>query len=132
MPLLHYRVHDKSCTQIAYSEKESKNRLADEWDKCVGSIAPLVYGCSESEARLLRTRRHPYSIRLLFQIAQHLQHSQNRKLLDILRSEFFLIAARQLVSSSDIISLLALVALQPPRSAVKSIAKKWLKILHNA
>ena len=123
MPLLYYRVHDKSCTQIAYSQKESKDRLANEWNECVCSIAPRLYGCSESEARLLRTRRHPCAIRLLYQITQHLQHSQNRKLLDILRSEFFFITARRLVPLKDVISLIALVALQPHRSAVEFIAK---------
>ena len=122
-PLLHYRVHDKSCTQIAYSWKQSKNRLADQWDECVCKIAPLLYGCAESEARLLRTRRHPYAIGLLYQIAQHLEHSQNRKLVDILRSEFFFLTAKRLVSLNDVISLLALVALQPQRSAVDFITK---------
>ena len=116
-PLLHYRVHDKSCTQIAYSRKESKDRLADQWDECVCKIAPLLYGCLESETRLLRKRRHPCAIRLLYQIAQHLQHSQNCKLVDILKSEFFFIAARRLVSLRDVISLLALLALQPHRTS---------------
>ena len=89
-PLVYYRVHDKSTTQIAIAQ----NRLAQATDEWFCKNAPLLYGCSENDARLLRDRRHPNTLIVLYQIARYLQRTQNGTLTSRLTSRSFLRACK--------------------------------------
>lgn len=95
VPLLYYRIHDKSTTQMAIAQ----NRLAKVTDEWFCKNAPLLYGCSERDARLLRQRKHPYALFVLFQIARHLQRTQKGRLIDRLTSKSFLRACKNFMLS---------------------------------
>ncbi|HEY9727802.1 MAG TPA: glycosyltransferase [Chroococcales cyanobacterium] len=95
VPLVYYRIHDKSTTQMTIAQ----NRLAQVTDERFCKNAPLLYGCSESDARLLRQKKHPYALFVLFQIARHLQRTQNGRLIDRLTSKSFLRACKNLMLS---------------------------------
>jgi len=130
-PLVQYRVHDKSITQIA----AAKTGLATISNTCFCSNAPTLYGCSEQDALLLRERRHPEPIRILKEIAKHLQNTQPGG--DRLKMESFMQAGRQLVSSKDIPSCLVWALLNQNKFALSqelvTLAKsslKYLKISH--
>jgi len=62
------------------------NRLAEQWMNVSVELRLYCMAAQKASEVRLRAWRHPYAIKLLYQIAQHLQHSQNRKLVDI--SEF--------------------------------------------
>jgi glycosyltransferase involved in cell wall biosynthesis len=93
VPLVYYRIHDKSTTQVAMAQ----NQLAQATAEWFCKNAPLLYGCTESDARLLCDRKHPRTLLVLYQIAQHLQRTQNGKLIDRLRSKSFLRACKHFI-----------------------------------
>ena len=108
LPLIRYRIHDKSTTQIAIRE----NRINKVLDECFCNNAPLLFGCSESEARLLRQKKHFSAIQPLYQIAKHLHKTQGGELINRLRSDSFIQASKSLVSSKDVITRLVLASLE--------------------
>lgn len=107
LPLIYYRIHDKSTTQ----SKKREGELIDLIDRCVSQNAPLLFGCTESEAKRLRCRQQQLAIKTLYKIARHLQQTQGGSLLDRLRSESFVRTSQSLVSRQDIISRVALASL---------------------
>ena len=127
IPLLKYRIHENSTTQMAIRE----NRINKAMDDCICENAPGTFGCKESEMRLLRERKHPFAARLLLQIAKHLQYSQDEKSINRLHSSSFIDSAKRLISTEDIITGLWLSAYHPDQSSVygevKSISKSLLR-----
>ena len=109
VPLLRYRIHDRSVTQIAIAQ----NKLIDAMNARFYEQALLVYGFPEDEARMLRERRHPHAIRALRRIARHLEQSQPTPAMDVLHSESFVSAGRSLTGPRDVFSRLALARLDP-------------------
>ncbi|MBF2067331.1 MAG: glycosyltransferase [Calothrix sp. C42_A2020_038] len=107
-PLVRYRVHQKSTTQIALRQQ----RLSKLVDDCLAKNAPTLYGCTENDMKLLRERRHPQPLPQLYQIAKYLHQTQGGKFLDRLLSDSFIQAAKTLVSPVDVISRLTLTTLQ--------------------
>ncbi|MBV9848917.1 MAG: glycosyltransferase [Armatimonadetes bacterium] len=114
VPLVRYRIHDKSVTQIAIAQ----NKLLDAMDARFYEQALPVYGCPLDEARMLRERRHPRAIRALQRIARHLEQSQPATAGDVLRSPSFVAAGRSLTGPEDAASRLALARLDPRWDAV--------------
>lgn len=115
-PLVYYRVHDKSVSQIAHAQ----NMISDRLNERFYEHAPLLFGCSRNEAVQLREHHHPLSIKVLLKIASHLQDSQVKGenlqsggFRKRLRSASFVEAGRQLTSPTDIVSHLYLAALDP-------------------
>lgn len=123
--LVQYRVHDKSVTQTT----AAKTGLASISNQCFCQNAPALYGCSEPDALLLRERRHPQPVRVLKQIAQHLQKTQPGG--DRLQMESFMQAGRQMMSSKDLRSCLTWAWLNPNKFAVPqellALARSGLK-----
>lgn len=112
--LLHYRVHDRSTTQIAIAQ----NRLIEAMDDRFCEHAPRLYGCPQDQARALRARTHPAAIQVLRRIAAHLERSQPEPVADVLCSDSFLAAGRALTAPRDVASRLALAQLDRSRLAV--------------
>ncbi len=127
IPLLKYRIHENSTTQMAIRE----NRINKAMDDCICENAPGTFGCKESEMRLLRERKHPFAARPLLQIAKYLQHSQDKKSINRLNSSSFIDSAKRLISTQDIITGLFLSAYHPDRSflyqEIKSIVRAILR-----
>lgn len=98
--LVKYRVHDGSTTVQAIKA----NRLTDAVDTRFVEHAPILFGCSENEARLLRERQHPRTISLLKQIALHLENGNSQAATKRLRSATMVTAGRSLVKPKDTIS----------------------------
>ena len=124
--LVQYRVHDQSVTQTT----AAKTGLASISNQCFCQNAKALYGCSEPDALLLRERRHPQPIRVLKEIAQHLQSTQPGG--DCLQMESFMQAGRQLISSKDLRSCLIWALLNQNKLAVPqellALARSSLKI----
>jgi glycosyltransferase involved in cell wall biosynthesis len=129
IPLVKYRVHHGSTTQIAIKE----NRMNQAVNNCLLENSPLAFGCSESNMRLLRERNHPFAIRSILQIAKHLQQIHGGTLMERLSSPSFIYSAKKLVSYKDIISRLLIVSFHPNKlflcQEIKSIIK--LVLLNN-
>ena len=125
VPLVNYRVHDKSTTQIAIRQ----NTLAEATSIRFCEHAPKLYGCSSEEAKTLRERRHPDAMRLLRQIALHLEGSESAQAQKRMRSATFVSAGRALVGNRDIRSRLQLAALS---GSNWEIAKEAAKISKSA
>jgi glycosyltransferase involved in cell wall biosynthesis len=124
--LVQYRVHDNSVTQTTVA----KTGLAEISNQCFCCNATALYGCSEQDALLLRERRHPQPIKVLKEIALHLQQNQpggNR-----LEMVSFMQAGRQLMSSKDPISCLNWALMNKNKLAIfselKSLYRSGLKI----
>jgi acetyltransferase-like isoleucine patch superfamily enzyme/glycosyltransferase involved in cell wall biosynthesis len=100
IPLVKYRVHPNSTTQLAIKE----NRLEKAVNDCLCENALLTFGCSEHDMRLLRERKHPFAMRPILQIAKHLQKGHGGKIKERLRCPSFINSAKNLVSSKDKIS----------------------------
>jgi len=107
LPLIYYRIHTKSTTQT----KNREGTLIELIDECVSKNAPVLFGCTGSEAKALRDRHHRLAIRILYKIARHLHKTQGGNLLDRLRSDSFIELSQKLMSSQDIISRFTLASL---------------------
>jgi acetyltransferase-like isoleucine patch superfamily enzyme len=119
-PLVRYRVHNSSTTQIALRE----NRLNNAVDNCISKNSEISFGCTPDEIKLLRNKQHPFAIQPLYKIAKHLHKTQGGKLLDRLRSDSFIQAAEEFISSKDVISRLAIASLdRKPFSLPKEILR---------
>ena len=128
IPLVRYRIHDRSTTQMAIA----KNRLTRALDDRLCEHAPGLYGCRVEEARALRERSHPSAIRVLRRIAKHLQESQPPAV-DVLHSASFLTAGRALTAPQDVVSRLALAGFDRRRAAVlQELACLGAAMLKNA
>lgn len=108
LPLVYYRVHSRSTTQLLTDQ----NTLEDLADDCVARNAPLLFGCTEDEIRLLRRKRHLLAIQPLYKVATHLCKTQGGGLFNRLKSDSFTNASRNLVSPVDVISCLAIASLK--------------------
>jgi acetyltransferase-like isoleucine patch superfamily enzyme len=130
IPLVKYRIHENSTTQLAIKG----NRINQAMDDCICENAPLVFGCSESEMRLLRARKHYFAIQPVLKIAKHLQQDQSGKLGDRLSSPSFISHTKNLASSQDVISRLFLSACHPDRTflyrEMKGIVKASAKRIY--
>ena len=132
-PLVKYRRHDKSATQLAIREKRIK-KLEDD---CFCKNAPVLFGLTENEARLLRERSHPLAILVLLKIAKHLKKSKNNTSFDRCFSyDTFLQASKQLLAPRDVLSRVILPVLarsqEELKSEISNIAKTLLLKIPNA
>lgn len=127
IPLVEYRIHENSTTQLALRE----NRFYEAIVKCLCENAPKTFGCSEVDMRLLYERKHPFAMRPILQIAKYLQQTQGGKLKDRLSSPSFLNSVTSLIASKDIISRLYIASHHKDKSILyqelKSIVKKVIK-----
>jgi glycosyltransferase involved in cell wall biosynthesis len=96
-PLIEYRVHDTSTTVVAEREGKLKKAAAE----CFIDCAPLLYGCTHTEARMLAERRHPRAVGVLLRIARSLGNRSERSWGSTLCSPEFLRSAKLLVSERD-------------------------------
>ena len=101
--LINYRVHDRSATVISSARNELDDALNDRF----AEHATALYGLSAADARLLRERRHPQTLRLLRQIAAHLEAHQDDGVKNRMRVASFQKYARALIAESDIYTRLA-------------------------
>jgi acetyltransferase-like isoleucine patch superfamily enzyme len=119
-PLVSYRIHDRSTTQLAIQE----HRITELCDECLSRNSLILFGCTSKEIELLRRKQHPCALQPLYKIAKHLHITQGGELLDRLRSNSFVQAAKAFISSKDIISRLAIDCLErQPSSLPKEILK---------
>ncbi len=129
--MIWYRRHVSSISHIA----EQESRLEDETVVQFYKTAPLLYGCSKTEAKLLRERRHPLTAYSLFRIALYLHRTQKSggSMVQRLRSDSFLHAGKSLTAPWDVASRFALAALNRKKSAllkeVLEMVKDVLKLL---
>ncbi len=132
LTLLNYRVHDKSVNQISCAE----NTAIQVQNDCFCRNATLLYGCLEEDARLLREWRHPEPIKVLMQIAEYLDKTQESNIPDRLRSKSFIGAGREMMSSKDVISCLRWAALNQNKLAILqeliTIAKRGTRLFRFA
>ncbi len=120
--LLFYRIHKQSASAIAERDGLLRKASIDYFVK----NAPALYGCSEREARLLLTRRHPCAILALYRIAGHLERHSGGKRTTRMRSATFLRVARRFVVRKDIVSRAVLTLLErtPPGGGRRSCLGK--------
>ena len=105
-PLVYYRVHHYGTTQVAIRE----NRIRNLTDDCFNTNAPILFGCTQNEAKLLRERSHPFAIQPLLKISKYLQMNQGGEFLSRIRSKSFVKSSKALLKTEDIFSHLALAA----------------------
>lgn len=126
--LVQYRVHDQSVTQTTAAKKG----LAQISNQCFCQNAQALYGCSPNDALLLRERRHPQPIRVLKEIAYHLQSTQPGG--DRLQMDSFMQAGRQLLSAKDVRSCLTWARLNHNKLALPqellSLTRSSLKVFN--
>ena len=125
VPLVRYRIHSKSTSQLAIKQ----NKINDLFNKCLYKNAPGLFGCSESEIRLLREKQHSCAIKSLYRIAEHLHRTQGVEIINRLRSKSFIQASKSLVSSKDIMSRLALASLERRSFAIPKELSSIVKSL---
>lgn len=106
-PLIRYRIHGRSATQIA-----TQKRMIKITNNCISRNAPALFGCESSDIELLQNRIHPRTIKTLYKIVQHLHRTQGGDFIDRLCSDSFIQAAKSLAPRTDIISRLAIVSLK--------------------
>jgi acetyltransferase-like isoleucine patch superfamily enzyme len=107
IPLVKYRLHNQSTTQIAIRE----NRLNNALNQCISENSDTLIGCTSSEILLLKSQQHPFAIQALYKIAKYLNKKQGGKLLDRVRSDSFIQTSKNMTSSKDIMSRLAIACL---------------------
>ena len=105
--VLHYRIHERSATQVAVAD----NLVIPAANACFYETAPALYGLSLAEAKLLRERRHPFALLPLYRIARHLSRTQDGTALRRFFSPSFVQGGRGLVKPSDLLSRLPLTLL---------------------
>ena len=133
IPLVKYRVHQNSTTQLAVKE----NRINQATLNCICENAPLTFGCSENDMQLLQQKKHPFAIQPILQIAKHLHQNHDGHFFSRLRSPSFINAVKNFLAPRDIFSRLAIAALEPERSALpreilaitKSVALKYPRLI---
>jgi acetyltransferase-like isoleucine patch superfamily enzyme len=125
VPLVRYRIHAKSTSQLAIKQ----NRINDLFNKCLYKNAPNLFGCSENEILLLRKKQHSLAIQPLYLIAKHLHQTQGGNLISRLRSDSFIQASKSLVSSKDIITRLILASLERRPTALPEELFKITKLV---
>ena len=118
--VLHYRIHERSATQIAVAE----NLVTPAANACFYETAPTLYGCSLDTARLLRERRHPFALVPLFRIARHLSRTQGGTAWGRFLSPSFVEGGRGLVNRRDILSRLPLMLLAYRQTPLRAIAAR--------
>ena len=94
--LVKYRVRSTSATTLAIK----RGTLAEAIQECFVMNAPSLFGCSEAEAKILRTNQTRAMAPVLLRIARHLCQTQGGKLEDRLRSESWKETLRQLAPIS--------------------------------
>lgn len=107
-PLLRYRIHGQSITQSVSQE----NRVEAVADARFVANAPDLFGCPPAEARMMRERRHPRIVGMLWRIARHLRRTQGGSAWRRLRSAPMIAAGRCYARSGDRLSRLALALLE--------------------
>jgi acetyltransferase-like isoleucine patch superfamily enzyme/glycosyltransferase involved in cell wall biosynthesis len=118
LPLVKYRIHPRSTTQIAL--RENRSNIAE--INCICEYSYILFGCTSNEIKLLREKQHHLAIYPLYKIAKHLSKTQGGELFARLRSDSFTQAAKRLVSSKDILSRIAIASLErQPMSLPKEI-----------
>jgi hypothetical protein len=95
VPLLRYRVHERSATVISQRqglmEQATFSRFVEH--------APALFGCSQAEAQRLVTRTHPFAILALVRIARHLKKRSGASMVSTLRSHRFRLAAHRFIGA---------------------------------
>ena len=124
-PLVKYRIHQSSTTQKAIKE----NRIDRAMDICISENASLVFGCSEVEMRLLRTRSHNFATLPILKIAAHLQRNGDNHLVSRLTCPTFISNTKSLVSSKDIFSRLFISSFHPNKIFLYQELKIILKTI---
>jgi len=107
--LLNYRVHKASTTQ-----QTIKRGIAMEVvSRCFVKNAPDLFGCSDRDARLLRSHRSLFLLPLLLRIAHHLSREQGGTILGRLGTDSFQEAAKNLTHRRDVLTRLFLACFSP-------------------
>ena len=131
-PLLKYRIHNKSETRIATQENRIRKAISD----CVCQNAPLIFGCTENDMRLLVDRNHPCAIYPILRIAKHLKKNQIDKSTNMLNSASFSRSIGYLIADKDIISRIFIAAFSPDKSLLcrefKSMSKAIIRKISRA
>lgn len=123
--LLHYRVHAESITQTL--SRESRGSAVA--DARFVANAPALFGCSESEARMFRERRHPRVIGMLWRLAQHLRRTQGGSLWRRLRSAPLVLAGRVFARPADRLSRLIIAALDRSSWSFRAeLRRQWTEL----
>jgi glycosyltransferase involved in cell wall biosynthesis len=104
LPLVKYRVHSNSTSQLAMKENSLDQSTID----CLAEHAKLTYGCSSTDMRQLQQRNHVVAMLPLLQIVRHLQKNHGGRFLSRLRSPSLIKSAKSLLSPKDAISRLAI------------------------
>lgn len=100
--LIKYRLHRDSLTQVAIT----RGKLSIGSNNCLKINALDTFGCSPEEISLLRNKHHPYRIHLFVKIAKHLSKNKSESYKQILQSEEYIHAIKQLTLRTNIISRL--------------------------
>ncbi|WP_165864118.1 glycosyltransferase [Capsulimonas corticalis] len=108
-PLIKYRVHRQSVTQQAINS----GHLSKEISIHCARSAEALYGCSETDLRLLRASKHPLALAPLIRIARRLGERHSAEKATLLRDPIFLTVAARLIAPTDFISSITLGALDP-------------------
>lgn len=97
VPVLRYRVHERSSTVVAQRTgvllQATMERFAEH--------APSVFGCTPEEACLLSLRRHPFALPVFLRMAKHLSLRADTSTLYILRATKFAKEATMLIAPGD-------------------------------
>ena len=115
--VLHYRIHERSATQVAVAE----DLVTPAANACFYETAPELYGLPLKEARLLRKRRHPYALLPLYRIAKHLSRTQGGTTWGRFLSPSFVQGGRGLVHPRDFLSRLPLTLLAYRKTPLRVI-----------
>ena len=125
-PLLLYRLHAQSTTEVQKARSELRELLDRRFYEHAGAL------CSrpEKELRLLRERKHPCALMALFRIARELSSSGDTGLLSLLTSKAFRTAGRSLSARRDIVSRLCFTYLIGATSIRPKFAKALRAVAH--
>ena len=128
--LIKYRLHRDSLTQVAIT----RGKLSIGSNNCLKINALDTIGCSPKEISLLRNKHHPYRIHLFVKIAKHLSKNKSESYKQILQSEEYIHAIKQLTSRTNIISrllttLLIEKSIHSLTSKITAIFKDFLELI---
>ena len=118
--VLHYRIHERSATQVAVAE----DLVTPAANACFYETAPKLYGLPLEETRRLRERRHPFALLPLYRIAKHLSRTQGGTTWGRFLSPSFVQGGRGLVHSRDFLSRLPLTALAYRKTPLRVICSR--------
>ena len=108
LPLVKYRLHENSETRKA----SQNHRIQEATNECFYSHAPLLFGCSYKEAKLLRTQQHPHTINAFYKIAVYLSRHQGDDLIDRLNSKSFIQITKDLLPRKEWFSKIKFICLK--------------------